>query len=144
MNTPVDVDYNNGIGITLSFSDFRIESEGDEDTQQNVFLRGTMIFDFINKYIKENKFISEKQFEVLEVTKETPISKNDIPNGYDVMVYIASDSDYFVREIDDVDDGGDFYDHDIMSDVFDRLVTQRFNNTDITSSVYCSFFSGGG
>ena len=139
-NTTVEDEYNDvGICITLLFSDFRIESEGGEDTQENVFLRGTMIFDFINTYIKRNNFISKEPFEVLQVDKEKPIGDN-VQNGYEVMIYIGTDSDYFVSENDD----GNFYNHDLMSEIFDYTVTQKFDNIDITSYVGFSFFSGGG
>ena len=144
MKTPKNIENDvKGMDITLTIHEFRIDPEGDIDHKKHVNLRGTMIFDFINKYIKENKFLSGKYFEILEVEKvKTPLGV-DVPPSYDVSIYISGDDHIFIREIDVCDDD-DFYDHYMMSEVFDYYVTQRFNNTDITSTVQLTSFSGSG
>ena len=142
MNTRIEDENNgDGVNIILTFSDFRIESEGDVDNPIHVFLRGAMIFDFINKYIKENKILSDNHFEIMGVERKEIVDSIE----YEVSIYISSgwnclnidehgniEDDYSLKEV--------FY--RVIGDVFEYPVTQRFNNTDITSTVYLPYCSG--
>ena len=147
MNTPQNIENDEtDIGVTLTFHEFRIEPKENDGTKKNVFLSGTMIFDFINKYIKENQYISERNFEILEVNKEHNKLGNDESDSFDVLMTIEGDDHHFVREIDCdyEEDDGPFYDDYIMSKVFDFYVTKSFDKIDITSTVQLTFFSGSG
>ena len=68
-------------GIDFKFHNFRIELEGDEPNTSFIELRGSTIFELVDKFIRDDEFLSKNYWEIRNL-------KRNWNNEYDVELHI--------------------------------------------------------